>query len=305
MILKYYDEEVNFWDALNPYIFNNLLPWFFDKEDGIDFFWIGSIIGFDFMKKSKAKRKIIFSSGIAYASPPIIDESYDIFCVRWPLTAKKMWLDPKIAICDGAILIREVYKKNVAKYDCSFMPHHRSAKLFDWQKICDAIWLKYLNPCWDIMENLKAISESKLIITEAMHGAIVSDALRVPWIPIKIYWHFNEFKWKDWMYSLDMKNDFISVPRMYREDALLQKLNKQMLTSLLRQGHKELLMSGFLRCQNQVTYPSAIKILEDLKKGSWFLSSDRALFGRAKQLTEKLQILQGKYMHTVGGWYWI
>src|SRR5690554_1950314 len=103
MRLKYYLGQ-NFGDALNPLIFKTLLPSFFDNDPEIDFFGIGSIIGFDIM--NNAKRKVVFSSGFAEQycelSSVVMDSSYDVFCVRGPLTAKALNLDKKLAIVDGA-----------------------------------------------------------------------------------------------------------------------------------------------------------------------------------------------------------
>src|SRR5436190_19716735 len=101
MRLRYFESK-NFGDALNPHLFNRLLPNFFDDDPSTDFFGIGSILGFNMFKN--ANRKIIFSSGFAYGTKPTIDDTFDIFCVRGPLTAKALSLSEKLAIADGGIL---------------------------------------------------------------------------------------------------------------------------------------------------------------------------------------------------------
>ena len=38
-----------------------------------------------------------------------------------------------------------------------------------------------------------------------------ADALRVPWIPVKIFSSINELKWKDWCGSLGLENNPITL----------------------------------------------------------------------------------------------
>jgi succinoglycan biosynthesis protein ExoV len=37
-----------------------------------------------------------------------------------------------------------------------------------------------------------------------MHGAIVADALRIPWIPVCTREGINSFKWEDWCASVSL-----------------------------------------------------------------------------------------------------
>ena len=39
---------------------------------------------------------------------------------------------------------------------------------------------------------LSEIRRSKMVMTEAMHGAVLTDALRVPWVPGSAYKHILE-----------------------------------------------------------------------------------------------------------------
>ena len=80
------------------------------------------------------------------------------------------------------------------------MPH--------WESAADGQWaeagLHYIDPC-DTVENvLTQIQESEVLVAEAMHGAIVADALRVPWIAVRPIQSPNRAKWRDWASALDL-----------------------------------------------------------------------------------------------------
>src|SRR5690606_28992893 len=66
---------------------------------------------------------------------------------------------------------------------------------------------------------INEIACSEKIIAGAMHGAIVADALRIPWVRLRFGIHgfespaTSELKWKDWMLSLNLKKlTFIDIP---------------------------------------------------------------------------------------------
>ncbi|MGD1914332.1 MAG: hypothetical protein ACFB2X_26895 [Rivularia sp. (in: cyanobacteria)] len=56
-------------------------------------------------------------SGVGYGGRglPTIDESWKIYCVRGPLSAKKLGIAPELAVSDGAALIRRMYKLSTHK----------------------------------------------------------------------------------------------------------------------------------------------------------------------------------------------
>src|SRR5690606_1767678 len=135
-----------------------------------------------------------------YGEVPIIDDKYDIFCVRGPLTADLLRIPANKAITDGAMLIKNLPEFNYQsehKYDCAFIPHKGSLDFYHYKSLCDQYNIHHISP-EDTVENVVLqIKQSRKIICEAMHGAIIADTFRVPWHPVRFYNTVNEFKWLD------------------------------------------------------------------------------------------------------------
>lgn len=279
MQLFYYSIEQNFWDSLNQYIFYKKLSDLLDDSEDEYFVWIGSILWLPLMHNSRIK-KHIFSSGFAYGKIPKIDKSFNILCVRWPLTAKKLWIDKSLSIADGAILTPKLFPKNEPKiYECSFMPHHKSIDFCDFSALCSLIWIHYIDPTQNPLISIEEINKSKLLITEAMHGAIVADAYRIPWIGVDIY-GVNKFKWKDWMLSLEMRVSLYKLPRLIENKHILnqkiyKKLKKYKVQFLL--GPLSKIISFFYSFFYFKKKKNFLEILQKLSQQSGFLSEDQIL----------------------------
>ena len=64
--------------------------------------------------------------------------------------------------------------------------------------------MPYIDPTHSLIKVLTEICETEILFTEAMHGAIVADAFRIPWVAIKTHSRILEFKWNDWLSTLDI-----------------------------------------------------------------------------------------------------
>ncbi|GIZ52847.1 polysaccharide pyruvyl transferase family protein [Noviherbaspirillum aridicola] len=214
MKLFYYkDRRGNFGDDLNPWIWNALAPELFDDDDSTVLVGIGTLIN---SKAPARPRKVVFGSGVGYHRPPRIDHKWKFYCVRGPRSAQCLGLDRSMAISDPAVLLtRMPIPAPTPGAFVSYMPHHASLRHADWRGLCEKAGLRYLDPADDVAQTVARIRQSRLVIAEAMHAAIVADAFRVPWIAVSCYDHILDFKWSDWCESLGMSYRPLQLPRIW------------------------------------------------------------------------------------------
>ena len=215
MKLYYYerpDKIINFGDHLNPWLWNQLLPGIFDDDETTAFVGIGTLLNNLLLERlPKAGKIAIFGSGAGYETSEIglDNNSFKVYCVRGLLSARKLGIPDELAVGDGAILIRRVYKPTEHKVNqFAYMPHIHHALYGGetvWNSICEQIGFKYIAPYWPLEQVLSAISQTKVLLAEAMHGAIIADALRVPWIPVRTSARILTFKWLDWCSAINVE----------------------------------------------------------------------------------------------------
>lgn len=206
MKLTYYQSRPpNFGDELNAYMWPRLLPkGFLDEDESELFLGIGSIL---WEQYPSAPRKCVFGSGYGgYANPPDVhDGTWDVVFVRGPRTVAKLHLPPEKGICDSAILLRTFDlpppRENIG---VAFMPHYHSFSRGHWPEACEAAGIRLIDPRDDVEKVIAEIRGARMLITEAMHGAIVADALRTPWLAVRPIHSENAAKWADWADSLDL-----------------------------------------------------------------------------------------------------
>ncbi|WP_420143847.1 polysaccharide pyruvyl transferase family protein [Sphingobium sp.] len=193
----------NFGDELNCWLLPKVFPDFFDEDPSDLFLGIGSII---FDSHPRESRKIVFGSGYGgYTAVPAFDDRWTFYSVRGPRTAKACGLSPDMVAADAAVLIHRYRNPAPVKtIRRSFMPHWESVGRGHWELACRLAGIHFLDPSAPVEQVIAEMEASDVVITEAMHGAIVSDALRVPWVPITPFHAAHRFKWHDWAEALDM-----------------------------------------------------------------------------------------------------
>lgn len=219
-LLYHHDKIGNFGDDLNGWLWERLLPGQWNPNDDVAMSGIGTIINAQDIRRilPHVRAWIVFSSGVGYGSLPrsMDDPKWHIVSVRGPLSAQVLGLSADKAVTDGALLLRLLPEytplPESERSGVVFMPHHKALPDGNWKAVCDRAGLGYIDPTADGRDTIERLRSARLVLADAMHGAIVADALRVPWIPIVASPEINTFKWLDWTLSLDLPYAPTEIP---------------------------------------------------------------------------------------------
>ncbi len=120
------------------------------------------------------------------------------------------------------------------------MPAGISATRGLWEEVCQIGNIQYIDPRNNVENIMKQLDQTRLLITEAMHGAIAAEAFRIPWISVYSGDHMNHNKWKDFCESLNLTYCPYQLPVTYRGNTELSFAKKCRETT-----KKILIASGF------------------------------------------------------------
>lgn len=201
----------NFGDELNGLIWPALLPGFFDNDPTTMFLGIGSVLD---SRHDPGSRKIVAGAGYGgYEARPIIDKSWVVHWVRGPLTARTLGLPETLGLGDPAALLPVAgLAPSESGQAVGFMPHFESMAVGRWAEVAHAAGLLLVDPRGDPADTIRAIGRCRLLISEALHGVIVADALRVPWIGIRPLAKVHHLKWRDWAMAVDLRVALHQLP---------------------------------------------------------------------------------------------
>lgn len=206
---KFEDRTPNFGDDLNAWLWPKLLPGLEERCPDVTLIGFGTLLNNSLAERvPRQEIKLVFGAGVGYgAGLPELDESYRMYCIRGLKSAEALGMDPDVAVTDAAMLVNQVYRpKQLGGGGVAFMPHVDSAVSGRraWQSVCSALGIRYIDPTSPVEEVLADIARSDLLLAEAMHGAIVADAFRRPWVPLATS-IVLPFKWLDWCSSLQLE----------------------------------------------------------------------------------------------------
>jgi hypothetical protein len=289
MKLTYYQgPRPNFGDDLNAWLWPRILPNYFDSDDRELFIGIGSILTDD---SPAAARKIVVGSGYGgYSKPPVLDSTWEVKFVRGKHTAKRIGLDERLGIGDSAILIRGLldYSSGVKKHKFSFMPHWESAQVGLWADVCKRCGFNYIDPRDDVESVNEAILRSEVVITEAMHGAIVSDALRTPWIAMSPIHTRHHAKWSDWSSALGFEVRFSRLTASGLLERVIETVGQQSYLGGKLQYHGHVLN----RLNSNKFIDAAAKCLLAAAKTEPCLSADSRIASAHEQMLQHISALK-------------
>ncbi|KKX30776.1 polysaccharide pyruvyl transferase family protein [Rhizobium sp. LC145] len=215
----------NFGDDLNLWLWDFLLPGFREVQPDMLLVGVGTVLTPDLLPAGT--RKLVIGSGTGYGAQPDVSDTteWDVRCVRGPLTASKLGLPPERAITDPAVMISDMPEfQNLPKlHQKTFVPHWESAEFGMWEAVCEPAGLTYLDPRGEAKSVIRHIAQSELVIAESMHGAILADAFRVPWIAVSTSRAINSFKWTDWASTVGATYRPRHVPVSTRAEAIAKR----------------------------------------------------------------------------------
>jgi succinoglycan biosynthesis protein ExoV len=222
----YYWESAhgNFGDDLNLWLWDFLLPGFRETHPDTLLVGVGTVLNRALLPERQ--HKLVIGSGFGYGSLPDMSQAdeWDIRSVRGPLTAQKLGLEPEKGIIDPAVMLADMpeFQNLPKRYKKSFVPHWESAISGMWSSMVPSLGLTYIDPCGEAKAVIRQIAQSEIIIAESMHGAILADAFRVPWVAVSTSASINSFKWNDWASTLGVTYQPIKVPISTRAEAKMK-----------------------------------------------------------------------------------
>jgi hypothetical protein len=218
MKLFYFEApEGNVGDDLNKWLWPKILGDRLDNDEDHLIIGIGTLLNH---KIPPAKKYTVLTSGVGYGDLP--DQSkgdWDYVGLRGPLSKEKMSVKDDISLLDGAYLLPYYLKcPRVIKHKFGYVPHVDSMVNGLWRETAEIGQFKLIDPRWSVEKFISELLSCEQVVTEAMHGAIMADAYGVPWQPTKAYDYINDFKWKDWASSLNMKVSFNLIKPTWKGD---------------------------------------------------------------------------------------
>ncbi len=206
----------NFGDELNGLLWPHLLPGRLDDDlldnGGADLLLgIGSVLD---ARHRADRRKIVAGAGFGgYEAPAALDGSWEIYWVRGPRTARQLGLPTAFGLGDPASLLPLAHPvAHNATGAIGFMPHFESLARGAWPEAAAQAGLTLIDPSDPPCAILEQIAGCRMLLSEAMHGVIVADALRIPWVALAPVAPIHRAKWLDWADALDLTIRFHTLP---------------------------------------------------------------------------------------------
>lgn len=213
----------NFGDCLNDFLWPHLVRW---EGEEINFFGIGTLLCAHFEKLANpAQPTHVFGSGAGIGKPLSAGavRNWHFHWVRGPRTATSLGLPTSRVISDPALLIGDFFERPSSSDSAVMILHHSThRRLGDlWRIAASDAGFELVDPSSPVETVLSKLSGANLVVTEAMHGAIVADALGIPWVPVVAAEPLRyQFKWLDYAEAMEIRYDPYVLPAITTTERL-------------------------------------------------------------------------------------
>lgn len=299
----YFEGIQNVGDELNRFIWPALFGTGLDGDAGVALLGVGTLLNTSFCNRlDESERIVVFGSGAGYGNVPVQDERWFFSCVRGRQTCAKLGLPDSFAVADAAYLLATLdWHVDVKDKTDNVLviPHHSSLGYVDWQEICSRCGLEFLSPTAPVDIFMKRLRGARLVLTEAMHGAILSDIARIPWVPFSFGHEFLSWKWSDWAEMFDLALSIEKPVAFYDPDIAYRDKNFGFHTE--KKIKHALYVHGMGKKKWAEVIPPATansklalgfeRFLKDLSRREGLLSGNAVFSARVSELYERLASL--------------
>ena len=197
MVLKYcHIAGGNFGDDLNALIWPSLFPDLAKLQGRTVFYGVGTLLD---GRHDKRKKKVVLGSGVGEANSALSDPNWDFRWVRGPRSAREFKLSKELALGDPAWLWRELQAGADGPGAIGLIPHYATWDSYDWVGVAANAGMVAINPRQAPAEVTAQMRRCSRILSESLHGAVCADAMGIPWSACVLAHRFNDFKWRDWL----------------------------------------------------------------------------------------------------------
>ncbi|MDR3453015.1 MAG: hypothetical protein P4L96_09450 [Rhodoferax sp.] len=190
----------NFGDDINLQLWARLFPDLSKLTGQVLFYGVGTLLD---GRHDATARKVVLGTGLGGNLVGLPDSNWDFRWVRGPKTAKEFGIPSELALGDSAILWPELLPGHDAAGPVGLIPHHATWDSFDWDRVAGKADMLAINPRQSPNAVIAQTRTCSRILAESLHGAICADAMGIPWAACVLAHRFNEFKWRDWLATVN------------------------------------------------------------------------------------------------------
>ncbi len=272
----------NFGDDINLQLWERLFPNLADLNGKVLFYGVGTLLD---GRHDQSIKKVVLGTGIGEAHAALADANWDFRWVRGPKTASEFGLSNDHALGDSAILWPELTTGHDILGPIGLIPHCTTWDSYDWIKVASNAGMVAINPQQAPSIVINQMRSCSRVLAESLHGAICADAMGIPWAACVLAHRFNEFKWRDWLATINRPFAPLMMDRpLVRKITLTKSLANKLAQSI---RYQRLTRHPSLRPVAAATTDDARSVSVSLhnyaKCSANFTCSDPSFIARQKQ----------------------